>query len=68
MLREVVDYPAVDAEVRANDIQLYRRFFVDKMSTAQLKQRFQRAYNGFDLDTDWAKVQAWYASNGTRYL
>lgn len=57
-LRDVVDYPAVEAEARANDVALYKRFFADRLSVAKLKLALKRAYRGFD-DADWARLQAW---------
>jgi len=68
MLRTVVDYPAVDAEARNNDLQLYRRFFADKMTESQLKKEFARAYKGFDEVADWAKIQEWAKGNWTAFL
>lgn len=61
MLRGVVDYVAVDADARKNDVSLYKKFFVDKFPETELKQKLGQAYQGFD-EADWRKVQHWVAS------
>ncbi len=58
MLRSVVDYPNVDAEVRAQDVALYKKYFVDRMDVATLRRHFGMSYTGFD-DRDWQKIQSW---------
>ena len=58
-LRGIVgDYYAIDAQARANDVKLYKRFFADRMGRQKLRQMFGKAYTGFD-DADMAKVDAW---------
>ena len=61
-LRGVVDYPAVDAEARANDAALCKRFFSDRLSEDKLKLALRKVYRGFD-GADWDKLQAWVKKN-----
>tara|TARA_A100001015_G_scaffold204156_1_gene228163 strand:- start:299 stop:535 length:237 start_codon:yes stop_codon:yes gene_type:complete len=64
-LRNIVgDYYAIDAQARANDVKLYKRFFADKMGRQKLRKAFGKAYTGFD-DADMAKIDAW-VKNTTR--
>ena len=54
----VGDYYAIDAEARANDFKVYKRFFAKKYDRAKLQELFSAAYTGFD-DADMAKIDAW---------
>merc|ERR1712118_65623 len=60
-LRKVVDYEAVDAEARANDLGLYKKYFSDLYSKDKLLKKFKAAYTGFD-DADMQKVEQWVAN------
>jgi len=58
ILRSVVDYPAVDAKVKANDKALYKMYFADKFTPKDLRTKFNKAYKGFD-DNDMEKINVW---------
>jgi len=60
ILRGVVDYPSVDAEVKRNDAKIYKRWYYDKVDgdTSKLRKMWESVYSGFDND-DWEKVTAW---------
>ncbi len=56
-LKDVIDYQAVDARAKANDYKTYKRFF-GGLANEQLRNKFEKAYAGFD-DEDWKKIQLW---------
>jgi len=60
LLRTVVDYPAVDREIKMEEKMLFNRFFAN-LTEDKLRTQFNKKYNGFD-DNDMAKIQTWLAS------
>ena len=45
-------------DARQIDVTLYKKFFVDKFTEDELKQKLGQAYQGFDA-ADWKKLQQW---------
>lgn len=60
LLRSVVDYDAVDKEVKMEERMLYDRFY-KTLPAKQLQAQWEREYKGFD-DADAKKVQVWLQS------
>eukprot|EP00928_Gymnodinium_smaydae_P042720 TRINITY_DN28727_c0_g3_i1.p1 TRINITY_DN28727_c0_g3~~TRINITY_DN28727_c0_g3_i1.p1 ORF type:complete len:595 (+),score=47.68 TRINITY_DN28727_c0_g3_i1:59-1843(+) len=58
LLRSVVNYEAVDREVKMEEKMLYDRYY-KHMSQHALQRRWEIAYKGFDA-ADMEKVQQWY--------
>merc|ERR1712194_562360 len=61
LLRGVVDYDAVDKEVKMEEKMLYDRYYYNVYGTFQLYKQWRDVYTGFHND-DRAKVQEWYNS------
>jgi len=58
-LRSVVNYTAIDREVKVNDGAIYRQWFLgQKEGGKTLRKQWEHAYNGFS-DEDWTAVQSW---------
>jgi len=58
LLRSVVDYDAVDREVKTEERMLYDRYY-KVLPEHQLQSELEAAYKGFDAG-DSAKLQQWY--------
>jgi len=63
LLRGVVDYEAVDQEVKMEERMLYDRYYKDQPQ-ADLQKEWQKSYMGFD-DGDMKKVKLWYQTTGS---
>ena len=51
-------YFDLDKMVVKNDVELYKRFFVNKYNNVTLRKKLEKTYLGFD-DSDMAKIETW---------
>eukprot|EP01006_Ploeotia_vitrea_P029537 TRINITY_DN62062_c0_g1_i1.p1 TRINITY_DN62062_c0_g1~~TRINITY_DN62062_c0_g1_i1.p1 ORF type:complete len:566 (+),score=66.39 TRINITY_DN62062_c0_g1_i1:32-1729(+) len=60
MLEERIgNVQGIDLKVKLQDRALFKKFFVDRMTTKQLMHHFDRSYHGFN-ETSWNKIWVWY--------